>query len=413
MKLTTPQLLISKDPARFRTVVAGRRFGKTYLAINELAKFARNPNQRCLYIATTYRQAKNVVWNDLIQMLTERNWVKKINQSDLEITLVNGSIIALRSSDNKEALRGTKWNFIVFDEFASMDPETFQSVLRPTLSDTEGHALFIGTPYGRNHFWEMYNNANSLEDWSSHQYTTIQGGNVAQDEIEAAKRDLPERTFNQEYNATFEDAAGQIAYAFSQDNIRVAPQLTDSNALHIGMDFNSDFFSACVMLQHRDELHVIDEIMLMNASTHDMCKEIQSRYGVRRQVFVYPDASGSQRKTSANGMTDHLILHNSGFKVRTPKMNPPVKDAIAAVNSRLRNTNGETRLFIDPKCKHTIDSMNKFTYIEGSRQPDKKSGYDHMFDALKYAVWQLFPLQQTNFNTLPGNRYRNAGARPR
>lgn len=412
MKLTKPQQTISNDPARFRTVVAGRRFGKTYLAINELAKFSRYPDQRCLYIATTYRQAKNVVWNDLIHMLTERNWVKKINQSDLEITLINNSIIALRSSDNKEALRGTKWNFIVFDEFASMDPETFQSVLRPTLSDTEGHALFIGTPYGRNHFWEMYNNGASLDDWSSHQYTTIQGGNVAPEEIEAAKRDLPERTFNQEYNATFEDAAGQIAYAFSQDNIKPAPQLSPSNALHIGMDFNTQDFSACVMLQDRETLHVIDEIMLQNASTHDMCKEIQQRYG-RRMIFVYPDASGSQRKTSANGMTDHIILHNAGFKVRTPKTNPPVKDAIAAVNGRLRSTNGEVRLFIDPGCKHTLDSMNKFTYIEGSRQPDKKSGYDHMFDALKYCVWQLFPIKQMQFDTLPGNRYRTTGVRPR
>ena len=412
MKLTTPQLAISKDPARFRTVVAGRRFGKTYLAINELAKFARHPHQRCLYIATTYRQAKNVVWNDLIQMLTERNWVKKINQSDLEITLVNGSIIALRSSDNKEALRGTKWNFIVFDEFASMDPETFNSVLRPTLSDTQGHALFIGTPYGRNHFWEMYNNAVHLEDWSSHQYTTIAGGNVIPEEIEAAKRDLDERTFNQEYNATFEDARGIIAYAYSQDNLKKAPELTPSNALMIGIDFNTDNFAACVMLQNRDTLHVIDEIMLQGSSTQDMCKEIQSRYG-KRMIIVFPDASGSQRKTSANGMTDHLILHNSGFKVRTPKMNPPVKDAIAAVNSRLRNTNGEVKLYIDPKCRHTIDSLTKYTYREGTRTPDKTGAYDGMFDALKYAVWQLFPLQQTNFSTLPGNRFRNAGARPR
>ena len=398
MKLSSPQKQISKDTARFRVVVAGRRFGKTFLAINELAKFARYPNQRCLYIATTYRQAKNVILADLIQMLAEKNWIKKINHSDLEITLVNGSVIALRSSDNKEALRGTKWNFIVFDEFASMDAETYYSVLRPTLSDTEGHALFIGTPYGRNSFWELYNNAEVLDDWSSHQYTTIQGGNVSEQEIEAAKRDLDERTFNQEYNATFEDARGIIAYAYDKDNLKPAPPLSPANALHIGMDFNTDNFAACIMLQNRDHLHIVDEIMLMGASTHDMVKEIQNRYGLGRQVFVYPDASGAQRKTSAGGLTDHLILHNSGFKVRTPKTNPPVKDAIAAVNSRLRSTSGEVKLHIDPKCKHTIESMTKFTYKEGSRVPDKNSGYDHMFDALKYCVWQLFPLQQERFD---------------
>ena len=404
MKLTNPQQQISKDSNRFRVVVAGRRFGKTYLAINELAKFARYPNRRVLYIATTYRQAKNVILNDLIQFLAEKNWVKKINHSDLEITLVNGSVIALRSSDNREALRGTKWNFIVFDEFASMDPETYYSVLRPTLSDTGGHALFIGTPFGRNHFWEIYNNASALDDWSSHTYTTLNGGQVPPEEIEAAKRDLDERTFNQEYNATFEDARGIIAYAFDKENIATAPEVSMNNALHIGMDFNTDNFSACIMLQTRDHLHIIDEIMLMGASTNDMCKEIHNRYGPQRQIFVYPDASGNQRKTSAGGLTDHLILHNAGFKVRTPKTNPPVKDAIAAVNSRLRSTSGEIKLHIDPKCKHTLDSLNKFSYKEGSRVPDKNSGYDHMFDALKYAVWQLFPLQQERFDVRTPSR---------
>ena len=412
MKLTNPQKTISNDTARFRVVVAGRRFGKTFLAINELAKFARYPVQKCLYIATTYRQAKGVIWDDLLQLLHEKNWVKKVNLSELTVTLVNNSIITLRSSDNNQALRGTKWNFISLDEYASMDPATWDSILRPTLSDTEGHALFIGTPYGRNHFWDLYNNANTLDDWSSYQFTTAQGGNVAPEEIEAAKRDMAEREFNQEYNATFEDAAGIIAYAFSTDNVKKAPQLSPSNALHIGMDFNTDNFAACVMLQDRETLHVIDEIMLQNASTGDMCKEIQQRYG-RRMIFVYPDASGNQRKTSANGLTDHLILHNAGFKVRTPKTNPAVKDAIAAVNSRLRSTTGDIKLYIDPKCKNTLDSMNKFTYKEGSRVPDKTSGYDHMFDALKYCVWQLFPIKQMRFDTLPGNRFRSTGVRPR
>ena len=407
MKLTKPQQTISDDKTRFRVLVGGRRLGKTWLAINELAKFARYPNQRCLYIATTFRQAKGVVWDDLLQLLYEKNWVRKVNISDLTVTLVNNSTITLRSSESASALRGTKWDFITLDEFASMDPSAWYSILRPALSDTEGHALFIGTPFGKNHFWELYNNANVLDDWSSYQYTTADGGNVSTAELEAAKQDMDERTYNQEYNATFEDSRGQIAYAYSQDNLKKAPELSDSSALHIGMDFNTDYFSACVMLQNKDTLHVIDEIMMMGSSTHDMVKEIRNRYGERRQIFVYPDASGSQRKTSANGLTDHLILHNSGFKVRTPKSNPAVKDAIAAVNSRLRTTTGDIYLYVDPKCRSTIDSLTKFSYKEGSRVPDKTSGYDHMFDALKYCVWQMFPLKQDIHNAYSPSRRRS------
>ena len=89
MKLTTPQQTISNDPARFRVIGAGRRFGKTYLAINELAKFSRLPDQKCLYVAPTYRQAKTVIWEDLKNILYSVNWIKKVNESDLSIQLVN------------------------------------------------------------------------------------------------------------------------------------------------------------------------------------------------------------------------------------------------------------------------------------------------------------------------------------
>jgi phage terminase large subunit len=199
MKLTTPQQTISNDPARFRVVAAGRRFGKTFLAINELAKFARYPKCRVLAIANTYRQIKGTIWDELKEQLAPLNWIKKVNESDLHIELINGSKIFLRSADNKEALRGAKYNFIVLDECADMHPDTWFSVLRPTLSDTGGHALFIGSPKGRNWFYDLWIQGNATDDWSSYQYTTIEGGNVPPEEIEAAKRDLDQRRFEQEY----------------------------------------------------------------------------------------------------------------------------------------------------------------------------------------------------------------------
>ena len=184
MKLSKPQQTISKSKARFKVCVAGRRFGKSFLSINELAKFARMPDQRCLYVAPTYRQAKTVIWDELKNQLYAVRWIKKVNESDLTIHLINGSTISIRSSDNKDALRGAKYNFIVLDECADMDPDTFYSVLRPTLSDTKGHALFIGSPKGRNWFYDLYVQAGATDDWSAHQYTTIQGGNVDEEEGE-------------------------------------------------------------------------------------------------------------------------------------------------------------------------------------------------------------------------------------
>ncbi len=174
MILSKPQQIVSNDQARFRVCAMGRRWGKSMLSINEMAKFARYPNQRVLYIANTYRQAKQVIWDELKTQLYAVNWIEKVNESDLQIQLVNGSKIFVRSAENREALRGTKYDFIVMDECADINPDTWFTVLRPTLSDTGGHALFIGSPKGRNWFYDLHVQAGAQKDWSSYQYTTLE-----------------------------------------------------------------------------------------------------------------------------------------------------------------------------------------------------------------------------------------------
>jgi hypothetical protein len=408
MKLSKPQQTISKTDARFKVVVAGRRFGKSFLSINELAKFARMPDQRCLYVAPTYRQAKTVIWDELKNQLYAVRWIKKVNESDLTIHLVNGSTISIRSSDNKDALRGAKYNFIVLDECADMDPDTFYSVLRPTLSDTKGHALFIGSPKGRNWFYDLFVQAGATQDWSAHQYTTIQGGNVDEAEIEAAQRDMDTRQFQQEYLATFVDYAGVVYYAFSEENVKpfVLDQLTARTPLHIGIDFNINPMSATVSVVNNSTMHVIDELEVYSSNTIELVKEIKERYP-HRTIFAYPDASGQALKTSAAGISDHLILKNAGFNLKVGKTNPPVVDRINAVNTMLSDAIGNKSLFIDPKCKRLRECLIKHTYKEGTRQPDKDSGYDHLLDSLGYCVYQNFSIRREY------NEYEKGGMRRR
>ena len=146
MKLTNPQQEISNSSARFRVAACGRRFGKSYLAINELAKFSRYPNRKCMAIFPSYRMGKQIVWDDLKSFLRQKRWVKKVNESELTITLVNGSQILIRSADNPDSIRGVGLDFVVIDEAADIPKldETWRAVIRPTLSDREGHALIVG-----------------------------------------------------------------------------------------------------------------------------------------------------------------------------------------------------------------------------------------------------------------------------
>ncbi len=395
--LTPAQKKIAKDNHRFRVVVAGRRFGKTHLAIRELAFHAKEPGREVWYVAPSYKMAKNIVWKKLKNRLQDLNWVQKHNETELTLTLKNGSTISLKGADNYDSLRGVGLDFIVLDEFADIDPQAWFETLRPTLSDKGGKALFIGTPKGiGNWSYELYQN--SIDDpqtWSSHQYTTIEGGNVPESEIEQAQRDLDERTFRQEYLATFETYTGRIYYAFdrAKNVIDAEPTAIDLQAIYIGMDFNIDPMSAVIAIRRGEDLCVIDEIRMFSSNTQEIVAEIDSRYP-KSKKFVYPDPASRQRKTSAGGATDLTILQNAGFLVKAPNSHSPVRDRINAVNSRLCDSTGIRRLFITKNCKYTIEALERQTYKEGTSQPDKDSGYDHMNDALGYMVDYIWPLKR-------------------
>jgi len=414
MPLSAAQETIAKDPHRFRVVVAGRRFGKTHLSIRELCFHAKNPNQEVWYVAPTYRQAKQIVWRKLKHKLQDLNWAKKINESELTILLKNGSVISLKGADNADSLRGVGLDFMVMDEFADVDETAWTEVLRPTLADKEGKALFIGTPKGiGNWAHDLYTMPTEQPStWASYQYTTLDGGQVKPEEIEAAKRDLDERTFRQEFMATFETYSGRIYYAFERTTNCILPKDAnfDLSIIYIGMDFNIDPMSAVVAIRQGDNLYVIDEIRMFSSNTTEIVEEIKTRYP-KAKTFVYPDPAARQRKTSAAGSTDLTILSNAGFVVKAPNAHTPVRDRINAVNSRLRDAKGISRLFIHPKCKYTIEGLERHTYKEGTSQPDKDSGYDHMMDALGYMVDYLFPVRRDITPEAPMRWGHNIGAR--
>jgi hypothetical protein len=158
IRLKTPQREVFLSPHRFRVLVAGRRFGKTYLANVELLRAASGRGRTAWYVAPTYRQAKRIAWNRLKE-LTRPYWASKPQESDLRIELARGGTIALRGADSYDSLRGEGLDFVVLDEFASMAPAAWKEVLRPALADRQGGALFIGTPRGYNHFYDLYESA--------------------------------------------------------------------------------------------------------------------------------------------------------------------------------------------------------------------------------------------------------------
>jgi hypothetical protein len=395
MPLSKPQQSIAEDQHRWRVVIAGRRFGKTHLSIRELCYHAKDPGKEVWYVAPTYKMARQIVWRKLKNKLEDLNWIRKTNETELRLELVNGSTISLKGADNYDSLRGVGLDFIVLDEFADISPLAWYETLRPTLSDKQGKALFIGTPKGiGNWAYEIYQQANDDPNtWRSFTYTTLDGGRVPQEEVDAARRDLDERTFRQEYMATFETFSGRIYYAFDRNHNVVKYSGPMPDTVYVGMDFNIDPMSAVVAVRSGDTLHIIDEVRIFGSNTSEVCDELKNRFPKFR-IWVFPDPAGNQRKTSAGGQTDITILRNANLIVKVPHSHTPVRDRINAVNSLLCSAGGVRRLIVDPKCKYTIEGLERQVYKEGGSQPDKEGGYDHMNDALGYMVDYMFPVRR-------------------
>lgn len=218
VRLYTPhkgQRRIHNNKKRFRVVACGRRYGKTLMACNEIVRFAlEHPNSNNAWVAPWFRQSK--IAYRLIRRALAKSGSELIthkSDSELRIELVNGSVIKFFSAENHDAIRGDGYHFIVIDEAgdALKDPKVWTDTIRPALSDTNGRALIIGTPKGRNLFFQLFARGNDPEypDWASFTAPTSDNPFIPAAEIAAAKSELPEDTYQQEYLAVFlEESAG-------------------------------------------------------------------------------------------------------------------------------------------------------------------------------------------------------------
>ena len=398
MPLSLAQKQVADSRHRFRTLITGRRFGKTTFAIREMCRYAAQPNQTVWYVAPSYRMAKGIVWRKLKHRLQDLRWIEKVNESELTIYLKNGSEIALKGAENADSLRGRAIDFLVMDEFADIDSEAFYEVLRPTLADTQGHALFTGTPKGiGNWSYDIYQMATEdPEHWASWSFTTLEGGFVSAEEIEEARKLLDARTFQQEFEATFVTAGNRVWYAFDRvHNVRAWTH-TAPEQIAIGMDFNIDPMSAVIFAREGNNVWAIDEIEMYSSNTAEMVAEIRNRYSTLRpeRIWIYPDPACRQRKTSAGGTTDLSILQNAGFVVKAPVSHNPVRDGVNAVNSMLCSAGGQRRFFVDPRCRKLIECLERHNYKPGTTVPDKDTGYDHLTDAARYYFDYVWPVRR-------------------
>jgi predicted phage terminase large subunit-like protein len=206
------QKIVFSDESRFKVVAAGRRCGKSRLAATTLIIEALKcpPGSAVLYVAPTNGQARQIIWDVLMEIGREVIAASHINQMD--ITMINGAKIYVRGADRPDTLRGVSLTYAVLDEVADIKPEAWEQVIRASLSDKKGRAIFIGTPKGRNWFYDLFklgqNETDS--DWKSWHFTTKDNPLIDPGEIESAKKTLSSFAFKQEYLASFDNAGSDV-----------------------------------------------------------------------------------------------------------------------------------------------------------------------------------------------------------
>jgi hypothetical protein len=412
IRLREKQMLVYNFPARFRVVVAGRRFGKTQLALAEMLRAASAHGRFVWYVGPSYPQAKRIVW-DRLKDFTRLHWEGRPSETDLSVQLDTGSTIAIRGADRPDSLRGNSLDFVVLDEFASMRPETWSEVIRPALSDREGRALFLGTPQGCNHFYDLFELSKTAPDWAGFQFTTAQGGNVRAEELTSAAAHTDPESFSQEFEAAFTGVGRHRVYYAFDHAVHLEPVSFSPNLPIVwSLDFNVNPMCMLLMQRSGDGVYVFDEIVIQpDANTDAACQAFFERTkslpGNRPfPVEIYGDSSGYQRRTSGSA-TDWTLIREFFNRlyahyrpsIHATSSNPAVRDRVNCVNSRLRNALGEHHLYIDPRCRELIRDLEQVTWaLDATGRPtteiDKSDrARTHCSDALGYYIAHVFPLR--------------------
>lgn len=305
VKLSRWQTKVWDDTHRFKVVCAGRRTGKSTFAQLTVITWASQNKGDYYIVAPTYRQAKEIHWRG-IQEFLPKGLIQNKNETELSITLTNGSRISLKGAENPDALRGVKLRGLVIDEIASIRnwDWLWSEVLRPTLTDYESPVIFISTPKGFNHFYNLYQKGqDETSTYKSWRFTSYDNPYIPKDEIDAAKKELLEDTFEQEYMADFRKHTGLAHKEWNRDIHFIEPfDIPQDWNRERGFDFGQvDFTASARAVINHDDVMFIDSCYLNNTSNVKGHAEaiLAEDYNLGH-VQNYGDPSGKQWITEFN-----------------------------------------------------------------------------------------------------------------
>lgn len=397
-----------RHPSRFKFLLAGRRGGKTFgLKEDILKQIPVMPDKSGIaYIGPTNQDAKELIWDELIDRLDDLKWKYQPKVTAQRFEFSRGRYIQILGAEKIRRVRGKRFFKAYLDEIAyyTTPLQDIWRAVRPTLSDFGGGAVVGTTPNGKGtQAYDFYLECLKKSDWKYFHWTTLDNPFINPVEVEAAKRELDPRSFNQEYMAGWESYEGLAYYCFDE-NLHIATDGRCKNfdysvPVELSFDFNVNpttlLVSQNIPQAGIPHIYWRKEYSQKNSSTPDtvrtFCEDFKKDRGAIR-LELYGDATGGNRK-STTGRSDYYyaeeMLKEYGFQFqkKVAASNPPIIDRVSYTNSWLKNVKGESRMSIDPGCTDLIRDLSS-QILEG-RHPSDKNNLGHKADACGYRVyWQ-------------------------
>jgi hypothetical protein len=407
------QAAMRESTAQVRVMPCRRRSGKSELAKRHLVERMLDIIPGCVrpryvYGGPTQDQARDIAWQDLLDLIPDR-WIiggkngSNVSYSRLEIQIANGASLRVVGLDKPHRIEGKYLNGFVGDEWSDVRPGTFDKVIRPMLGDYHGWAILCGVPKRQGVGARWYRNlctqitAGSYPDAAHFSWPASDVLDPA--EVAKARETMAPKDFAEQYEAQWVNAGGGIYYAFNPEFNCPPCGHRNNMPILVGSDFNVD--PMCWVLAHRigEDLEVFDELILHDSNTPHALNELWRRWGHHQGGWqFYGDPSSRARKTSATQSDYAHIWNDQRFQkarrtLHYPSGPAPVEDRYSAVNARLCNADETRRLFIDPRCTTLIEDLETCSYREGTREPAFDKDHFHASDALGYIVSRIWPIR--------------------
>ena len=357
------------------------------MAINQLIKDCmkcQKQNPRYAYISPSYKMSKNIIW-DYLKYYASNIPGTKYNEAELRADFINGGRIQLLGADNPDSLRGIYLDGVVLDEYAQIRPNLFPEIIRPTLADRKGYAIFTGTPKGKNHFYDVYKNALDNEKWYVAMHKASETSYVDDEELIDAKKDMSEDEYLQEWECSFEAAIKGAFYSeelkITRKENRICKVPYDRNLeVHTAWDIGWSDDTAIVMYQLLGkEIRIIDTLSGSGKTIADFARELKDK-GYTYGKHYFPHDAFAKRMSDGKSTVD--FAREYGIQAtRTPQLT-----VLEGIN-QARNL--FSRMWIDDRCKYFIEAISQYR----REYDDKKQNFrqnplhdwtSHFADAFRY-----------------------------